>query len=400
MRVVQVHSNTNRRTKMSNSLALRRRTFLNFGLLGAAVSAALPVKAFAQAPANVSFIAPTADNPIRINFNENALGMSPSAQAAARDAVAKGNRYAKAEITQLHTKLCDMYNVPKNFLLLTDGSSEGIRALLGAYSRLKKVQLVIPELTYGDGEHFANLYNVPVVKVPMLADWKVDVAGLKKAVDGFDGFSIVYFVNPNNPTSTVTPASEIELWVKSKPDNTLFIADEAYAEYVSDPNFKSMANLIQDGLDNVVLLKTFSKLYAMAGMRVGFAVGAPAIIKMMKDQVAGEKLNYPGVTAALVSLDDEPFQEYSRASNLESRKILASCFDKLGVKYLPSSTNFMFFELNEPIHAFQKKMAARNILVGRPFPPAMTWCRISLGTLQEMAYVANELTKMRAEGVF
>ena len=78
---------------MSNSLALRRRTFLNFSLLGAAVSAALPVKAFAQAPANVSFIAPTADNPIRINFNENALGMSPSAQAAARDAVAKGNRY-------------------------------------------------------------------------------------------------------------------------------------------------------------------------------------------------------------------------------------------------------------------------------------------------------------------
>ena len=145
---------------MSNSLALRRRTFLNFSLLGAAVSAALPVKAFAQAPANVSFIAPTADNPIRINFNENALGMSPSAQAAARDAVAKGNRYAKAEITQLHAKLCDMYNVPKNFLLLTDGSSEGIRALLGAYSRLPKVQLVIPELTYGDGQHFAELYSV------------------------------------------------------------------------------------------------------------------------------------------------------------------------------------------------------------------------------------------------
>lgn len=161
-----------------------------------------------------------------------------------------------------------------------------------------------------------------------------------------------------------------------------------------------MANLIQDGLDNVVLLKTFSKLYAMAGMRVGFAVGAPAIIKMMKDQVAGEKLNYPGVTAALVSLDDEPFQEYSRASNLESRKIWASCFDKLGVKYLPSSTNFMFFELNEPIRAFQKKMAARNILVGRPFPPAMNWCRISLGTPQEMAYVANELMKMRVEGAF
>lgn len=174
---------------MSETLAFKRRTFLNFSLLGAAVSAALPVKSFAQeTAANISFLVPTADNPIRINFNENALGMSPSAQAAARDAVAKGNRYAKAEITQLHGKLCDIYKVPKNFLLLTDGSSEGIRALMGAYARLPKVQLVIPELTYGDGEHFANLYNVPVVKVPMLADWKVDVAGLKKGSGRFRRF--------------------------------------------------------------------------------------------------------------------------------------------------------------------------------------------------------------------
>lgn len=85
---------------------------------------------------------------------------------------------------------------------------------------------------------------------------------------------------------------------------------------------------------------------------------------------------------------------------LREPKDFSSCLDKLGVKYLPSSTNFMFFELNEPIRAFQKKMAARNIMVGRPFPPAMNWCRISLGTPQEMAYVANELSKMRSEGVF
>lgn len=388
---------------MTKFTALNRRTFLSFSLVGATAGSALSHGALAaetDASAPSVFLAPTSENPIRINFNENALGMSPSAQAAARDAVAKGNRYAKAEITQLHNKLCDIYKVPKNYLLLTDGSSEGIRSLLGSYSKLPKVQLVIPELTYGDGEHFANLYGVPVVKVPMLADWKVDVEGLKKAVDGYDGFSIVYFVNPNNPTSTVTPASAMEPWVRSKPKNTLFIADEAYAEYVSDPEFKSMAGLIQEGLDNVVLLKTFSKLYAMAGMRVGYAVGAPAIIKSMKDHVAGEKLSYPGVTAALVSLDDEPFKAYSKASNLKSREILSGCLNKLGVKYLPSSANFMFFELKEPIKTFQKRMADRNIIVGRPFPPALNWCRISLGTPQEMAYVAGTLEKMREEGVF
>lgn len=384
---------------MSSACFFNRRTFLN-STLAVAASAALTGRASAQSAPAATFLAPTPDAPIRVNFNENALGMSPSAQAAAKDAVVKGNRYAKSEIAQLHEKLCSLYSVPKNYLLLTDGSSEGIRCLMGAYSRLPKVQLVIPELTYGDGEHFANLYGVPVNKVPMLANWKVDVTGLKKAVDGFDGYSIVYFVNPNNPTSTVTPASEIEPWIRSKPDNTLFIADEAYAEYVSDPAFKSLSGLIHEGLDNVVLLKTFSKLFAMAGMRVGFAVGAPAIIKNMKDHVAGEKLNYPGVTAALVSLDDAPFMDYSRASNLKSRQIFSKCLDDLGVKYLPSSTNFMFFELNEPIGQFQKKMAAKNILVGRPFPPAMNWCRISLGTPQEMAYIAGVLRQMRADGTF
>ncbi len=384
---------------MSSLSLLKRRSFLSAVIAGVAASS-FSGKLLAQEKTADSFVTPTADSPIRVNFNENALGMSPGAQAAARDAVAKGNRYAKKEIGLLHEKLCDMYNVPSNYVLLTDGSSEGIRSLLGAYSRLPKVQLVIPELTYGDGEFFANLYGIPVVKVPMLADWTVDVAGLKKAADSFDGYSLIYFVNPNNPTSTITPASEIEPWVKSHPNNVLFIADEAYSDYVTDPRFKSMEGLIHQGLDNVVLLKTFSKLFAMAGMRVGYAVGAPEIIRNMKAHVAGEKLNYPGVMAALVSLDDEPFIEYSKATNAKSRQIFSDCLDKLGVKYLPCNTNFMFFQLEEPIAQFQKKMAANNILVGRPFPPAMNWCRISLGTPQEMTYIAGVLNTMRDNKTF
>lgn len=129
-------------------------------------------------------------------------------------------------------------------------------------------------------------------------------------------------------------------------------------------------------------------------------VGSAPIIKLMKNEVAGEKLSYPGTCAALVSLDDLPFIEYSRAMNLKSRDIFSKGLDALGVKYLPSSTNFMFFEINEPIASFQKKMAERNILVGRPFPPALNWCRISLGTPFEMAYVAEVLKGMRDQGQF
>lgn len=382
-------------------LALNRRGFLGMSLAAAGSSLGLAsVGHAAEVLEGPTFFPPTASAPIRINFNENALGMSPKAQLAAMDAVHKGNRYAKAEINVLHNKIANMYGVGKDMILLTDGSSEGIRSFMGAYARMPKVQLVIPELTYGDAEHFAKIYGIPIVRCPMLPDWKVDVPALKKAADEFDGISIIYFVNPNNPTSTVTPASEIEPWIKSKPKNAVFIADEAYAEYVSDPEFRSLAHLIEEGFDNVVLLKTFSKIFAMAGMRVGYAVGSAPIIKLMKNEVAGEKLSYPGTCAALVSLDDLPFIEYSRAMNLKSRDIFSKGLDALGVKYLPSSTNFMFFEINEPIASFQKKMAERNILVGRPFPPALNWCRISLGTPFEMAYVAEVLKGMRDQGQF
>ncbi len=385
----------------STAISLGRRSFLKSSSAASLLGfCAVTKPAMASEIKVPDFSSPTAEKPIRINFNENALGMSPKAKEAARMSVDLGNRYAKAEINKLHARIASDYHVPSECILLTDGSSEGIRSFIDGYSKLPKVQLVIPELTYGDGEHFAKLYNIPVKKVPMLANWEIDLEGLKKASTGFDGLTIIYLVNPNNPTATVVDHKIVEDWVRSKPAGVVFISDEAYSDYVADPKFRSLAPLVKEGLDNVVVLKTFSKLFAMAGMRVGYAVGSPAVIKTMKDHVAGEKLNYCGVNAALVSLDDKEFIEFSKEQNLISRKILSSTLDDLGVKYLPSNGNFMFFELSEPIAQFQKKMLARNVIVGRPFPPAMNWCRISLGTPSEMAYVAGLLKGMRTTGAF
>ncbi|AGB82456.1 PLP-dependent enzyme, histidinol-phosphate/aromatic aminotransferase or cobyric acid decarboxylase [Serratia sp. FGI94] len=384
----------------SHTMNVKRRQLLKLSgaLAGGVALAGLSRSALADAQpsSSATFSAPTAEHPIRINFNENPLGMSPRAQAAARDAVVKANRYAKEEIIALRSQLAGRYQLPDESILLTAGSSEGIRAAIEAYATLD-TQLVIPALTYGDGEHFAAIAGMKITKVPMLAGWQFDINGLKQAVANHAGPSLVYLVNPNNPTATITPAEVIEPWIASKPANTLFIVDEAYAEFVNDPRFRSVGPLLKQGADNVILLKTFSKIYAMAGMRVGYAVAQPALIARLANHVAGEKINFCGVDAALASLHDDAFVTYSKKSNDTSRQILLQALDALNLDYLPSEANFVFFKLNTPLAAFQQQMKQAGILVGRAFPPADDWCRISLGTPQEMTFVAHTLKQFRSQ---
>ncbi|VEI70625.1 pyridoxal phosphate-dependent aminotransferase [Serratia rubidaea] len=384
----------------SHTMNVKRRQLLKLSgaLAGGVALAGLSRSTLADAlpSSSATFSAPTAEHPIRINFNENPLGMSPRAQAAARDAVVKANRYAKEEIIALRSQLAGHYQLPDESILLTAGSSEGIRAAIEAYATLD-TQLVIPALTYGDGEHFAAIAGMKITKVPMLDGWQFDINGLQQAVANHAGPSLVYLVNPNNPTATITPADAIEPWIASKPANTLFIVDEAYAEFVNDPRFRSVGPLLKQGADNVILLKTFSKIYAMAGMRVGYAVAQPALIARLANHVAGEKINFCGVDAALASLHDDAFVTYSKKSNDTSRQILLQALDALNLDYLPSEANFVFFKLNTPLAAFQQQMKQAGILVGRAFPPADDWCRISLGTPQEMTFVAHTLKQFRSQ---
>ncbi|WP_342755507.1 histidinol-phosphate transaminase [Pantoea sp. MBD-2R] len=378
----------------------KRRTLfkLSGALLGTAALSSGLSRAFASDPVGTAtFSPPTQANPIRINFNENPLGMSPKAQAAARNAVAIANRYAKDEIVNLRDKVSQHHQVPSSSILLTAGSSEGIRAAVEAWSPLGS-QLVIPELTYGDGEEFAKIAGMKVTKVKMLDNWAFDIAGMKAAVASHNGPSLVYLVNPNNPTATITPADLIEPWIASKPADTMFIIDEAYAEFVNDKRFRSVTPLLHNGAQNIILLKTFSKIHAMAGMRVGYAVAHPNVIALLERHVAGEKINFCGVDAALASMDDPAFIAYSKKTIDLSRQILVKALDELKLPYLPSEGNFVFHQLNTPLKDYQQHMAESGVLIGRAFPPADSWCRISLGTPEEMQWVAKTMHEFRQKG--
>ena len=377
-------------------MTLNRRQLFRLVGAGAALSSLGTTAAVAAQP---KFVKPTAEKPMLLCFNENPLGMSEKAKEAVAKAAMYGSRYPFAQVIAFKKDLAKFMNVRPDEVLLTHGSAEAIRATIEAEAT-KNTVLVQPELTYGDGADEATK-NTPVKNVKMGPNWSIDLAALRKVAtaEAKKHRVLVYLVNPNNPTSTIADSNEIFNWIKSQPKNTFFILDEAYAEFVNDPSFKSCNELVRQGFDNLVVLKTFSKIFAMAGMRLGYAVGAVNVINKIRDHVAYEvMMNQTTLAAALSELNDKEFLKESKESNDEAREILYKALKELNIPYLPSQTNFVFIDLKAPLKPFADRMKTEHILVGRPFPPAVQWCRISLGTPAEMRYFVEKLKEFRQKG--
>ncbi|MEP4555890.1 pyridoxal phosphate-dependent aminotransferase [Cobetia amphilecti] len=384
-----------------------RRGFL--GMSGAAIAGAalgqflpgIPSALAKETAPAAAVLKPSAKSPVRLNYNENALGMAPSAQRAAAASIPHSNRYPFAHLGKLQSLVATHHKVPSESILFTPGSSDAIRASVLAHAT-PDTQLVIPELTYGDGALYAGFYDLAIRKVPSSRqDWSFKISDMKQAVADHSGPSIVYLVNPNNPTSTIISSDELDAWVNDSRDDTLFIIDEAYAEFVNDPAFRSADHLISAGAKNVLLLKTFSKIHAMAGLRVGYAVGDVDRLEHVSHYVEDDAmtLSYPGVMAATASMQSPEFLVHSKQSNDEARAIFTATLDELGWEYLPGQTNFVFHRISKPLKEFQAAMKERHVLIGRAFPPADGWCRMSLGTPEEMHYVAAVLREMKSKGI-
>ena len=374
--------------------------------IGGAFAAALGAQGAAraaEAPLAEKFVKPTADKPLLACFNENPLGLSMEARAAVAKSAAVCNRYPFARAEALRKACADFVGGKPEQIVLSQGSAEAIRASVESYAHEPGATLIIPELTYSDGEMAAKRNGMPVVKVKMGKNWSIDIPAMRAAAAeaAKKGMAVVYFVNPNNPTSTIADTNQLFDWIRSQPKNTVFFMDEAYGEFVVDPNWKSTIELVNAGAKNVIVLKTFSKIFGMAGLRLGFAYTAsPELHKRVHDHIAYDFfMNTPAIEAALAEIGDLGFLRLSNSENKEARKIMEDLFKELNLEYLPSQTNFCFFNLKGPLEPFAKAMKAENILVGRPFPPALTWCRISYVRPEEMQYVADVMRGLRKKGV-
>lgn len=383
---------------------MNRRSFLTSSSL---VIGGLSLSSFvSSAYANETLknkLAFNAENPLLLNFNENSLGMSPNAQKAIIDALPNAFRYPDDARSELISELGKEFKLSDKHITLGNGSSETIQAAVQfvankAQKEGKAVQLIVPDPTFNYAELYAEPLGVKIVKVPVDKTLAFDLATMQKKAQEFDGISMVYLCNPNNPTAMLTPSAELSNWVKSAKENVFFIIDEAYAEFVSTPAFVSAITLVAEGYKNLIVTRTFSKIYALAGLRVGYGVAVPEVIAQIDVFVSIDNTNTAGAVAALASLKDKAYVEYSRKSIDVSRQMVIDVLKELDIEYAPSHANFIFHKVKGDVKTYQNRMKEANIMVGREFPPALGWSRLTLGTPEEMSYFVSTLKTFRTKG--
>jgi histidinol-phosphate aminotransferase len=241
---------------------------------------------------------------------------------------------------------------------------------------------------------FAEKVGATVRRVPLDAQLRHDAAAIDAATP--TGTGLVYLCNPNNPTGTVLPGPQLRELCLTLAARTLVVVDEAYMDFVEPGTTESMVDLARGDAD-VIVLRTFSKLHGLAGLRVGYAIGRPDTIARLRELELTSP-NLPGIVAATASLGDREFIARSRDSIMADRRRVTAVCRELGMACSDSHGNFVFVRTGMPATAFRDRMRGLGIEVGRPFPPLTDWSRISLGRPEDNAALVAALRRFKAAG--
>ena len=325
---------------------------------------------------------------IRISSNENPLGPGRAVLDAMMGKFPEAGRYpfnSSPTDGALVTALADKFRVKNENIVLGAGSQEILKNAMRAWVSPQK-GLVTALPTFENCTGFAKKHKLPVTEVKVDSAMRLDVDGMIAAGSKGDA-GLVFFNNPNNPTATVhsgkTVADLVERIRKASP-STVILIDEAYHEYVTDPSYES-AVPIALSTPNVVVARTFSKAFGLAGMRIGYAIGRADTVKALAALRMPYNVSAFGVVAAMTSLGDPMHLAQERARNTDVRAFTVKALVEMGVKPADSQANFLFAEIGMPAKDFREACAKQGVVVGRDFPPhEKTHCRISIGTMAEM----------------
>jgi len=233
--------------------------------------------------------------------------------------------------------------------------------------------------------------------VPLDFRYAHDLGRMREATERVRRPSVVYICNPNNPTATLTPSSEIDAWIQDAPESVFFIIDEAYYELVQEPGYWSAIKWV-DERPNVLVTRTFSKIYGMAGLRLGYGVAHPGTVARIRAFIAQGSRNMMGIQAGLASLQDEGHIERTLIMNNTSRQIAQETLDELGLGYLPNYANFLMHEIKGDLPTYIERFHMEGIAVGRGFPPMLNYNRISFGLPEDMERWSGILRSFRSRG--
>jgi len=319
---------------------------------------------------------------ILLNSNENAYGPSPKVASAIRSATNKANRYAFMKYDEVTKQIADYHRLKPEQVLFGCGSTELLRVAACAFlGPNRKLIQAVP--TFEAIEHSAKALGAEVVSVRLTPGFAHDLDGMLAHVDNSGG--LVYICNPNNPTSSLTPRKAIESFIDKLPATTQVVVDEAYHDFVVPSG--EYASFIDSPLNDerVIVTRTFSKVYGLAGLRLGYAVASPKVVEKMRPFLTEDGLNAIAAGVVNVALDDQSGVRAAVDRNSNDRQEFLNRANLRMVKPIDPHANFVMFDAQHPAAAVIEHFRKHNILIGRQFPFMDTHVRISFGTPPEMS---------------
>lgn len=315
----------------------------------------------------------------RMNYNENAYGMSPKVREAILKTAPDNYMYQDFCAVEIRKQLAAMYDIDPDGILMGAGSSNIIE-ILGSVFLNYGDEVVYGTPSYEAFPDMISENGAVRVPVPLTADFKLDLDGMLAKVN--EKTKMVIVVNPNNPTGTMVSSEDVEAFLKKLPPHVIAIVDEAYIEYVTTPGHYSMIKLLREGYDKpLIILRTFSKIYGLAGLRIGYAMTDPCMIDALMN--AGDAFNVSRIAtaAAQAALTDQDFVKKVRDLNAKNRIYVTKELQKLGCDVTESVTNFIYFRTGSDAKDIQKRLEKDyRILIGAPDAEHN---RVSIGTAEQ-----------------
>ncbi len=358
------------------SRGFSRRQFARLTALAAA-GASLPFYNEAAMAQGLSAMPNLPPDAVRINANENPMGPCPAAAEAIHNIVQQGGRYLYQETFAFAETMAGIEGVSKDHVMPFAGSSDPLHRAVLAFTAPGK-SFVVADPGYEAGERAAQFIGARTIKVPLRKDYAHDVHQMAQA-DPEAG--LIYVCNPNNPTGSITSKEDIEYLVANKPKGAIVLLDEAYIHLskTAEPG----SYLVAADKD-VIILRTFSKLYGMAGLRAGAALGRPDLIAKLKGYGAGA-LPVTGMVGATASLKAKGLIEERRKIIADNREETVEFLDKKGFTVLPSEANMIMIDVRRPGREVWSALLKEKVVIGRSWPSMPNHVRVSIGTREEMA---------------
>jgi len=374
-----------------NTMSISRRRFAQLLGAGAAAVVVKPPLSFAKPTQSAATSSTAGRNIVRLSANENPYGPSLKALQAMTDSFGLSCRYPDEHNNLLIEKLAKLNGVNHDQILLGDGSSEILKLCAETFTGKERGTLVAADPTFEPILQQAGINGAEVVKVPLTASFAHDLPKMLAAVKR----GLIYVCNPNNPTASITPKNELSEFIGKTPRETMILVDEAYFHYADSPDYESVIPLAKDH-PNLIVSRTFSKVYGMAGLRCGYCVAQKETLEQLRAHQMWDSVNIMALAAASAGLDDPDQVPNGQRLISEAKAFTIGELDKLGYKTIPSQANFIMFDCKRPVVPLIQALKQRNVQVGRLFPALPNYMRLTIGKRSEMESFLNAFKQVMA----